>query len=584
MSQPTLNSHPGKKSLFKRAFHNKVRTGCRTCKIRRVRCDEEKPFCKRCTTTGRACDGYGTSLAGPLPTTTGPAGNILKSNATADLPLVGTGKPLPESRSFAYFLDVTAPSLAGALDTRFWIKEIPMMCQQDHSIWHAIVGLGCAHELYISGIPPSKPNIFTLQQCNLAIRSLTASYSRHSWWKALTVSTILTCICVLEGDYDQAQMHFGAGYNLLREVDVEQGTGPESTQGRNGGHQKPLSSPISLVSLRSILIGFEMRVVKLSGRRVSKLPSLLSRDNSLNLWRRYTAKEPTETSSHSLTHDALSKAITAAESLFMEMAVSRRRHLQHVKKLYDEDRRHILRVWGQPEYDEIEAYCRSFREVHTMLALLGAKVELASTQGSRKSKLGEFKKAILSLRLIHSANQKNLQQALQGSTRSTCDRTQSDLDTAICDLAEEAMSLERTYGCKRSTNSTIMNPLFTVAQGGTTLAARRRATALLRIPRTEGLWDTILSASMAEAILLRETTATQKYSDNEEIRDLLARIRLSEDLGGGGGLFFDGEIHPLARICQLDVSLGQGRSGTIRLATWWEYLEERPAQDFVLQW
>ncbi|KAJ5993170.1 hypothetical protein N7451_008894 [Penicillium sp. IBT 35674x] len=41
-----------------RSSRPKVRTGCITCKARRVKCDETKPACVRCTTTGRRCDGY----------------------------------------------------------------------------------------------------------------------------------------------------------------------------------------------------------------------------------------------------------------------------------------------------------------------------------------------------------------------------------------------------------------------------------------------------------------------------------------------------------------------------------------------
>ncbi|MCJ1307325.1 hypothetical protein MMC25_000971 [Agyrium rufum] len=36
----------------------KVKTGCATCRIRKVKCDEKKPFCQKCVDTGRACDGY----------------------------------------------------------------------------------------------------------------------------------------------------------------------------------------------------------------------------------------------------------------------------------------------------------------------------------------------------------------------------------------------------------------------------------------------------------------------------------------------------------------------------------------------
>ena len=41
-----------------RKAHNKVKTGCLTCKIRKKKCDEAKPFCRRCVDTGRKCDGY----------------------------------------------------------------------------------------------------------------------------------------------------------------------------------------------------------------------------------------------------------------------------------------------------------------------------------------------------------------------------------------------------------------------------------------------------------------------------------------------------------------------------------------------
>ncbi|RYP58000.1 hypothetical protein DL769_009162 [Monosporascus sp. CRB-8-3] len=36
----------------------KVKTGCATCRIRKVKCDENKPFCLKCVDTGRTCDGY----------------------------------------------------------------------------------------------------------------------------------------------------------------------------------------------------------------------------------------------------------------------------------------------------------------------------------------------------------------------------------------------------------------------------------------------------------------------------------------------------------------------------------------------
>jgi hypothetical protein len=42
----------------KRQFHHKVRTGCLTCKNRRVKCDEARPTCLRCRASGKECLGY----------------------------------------------------------------------------------------------------------------------------------------------------------------------------------------------------------------------------------------------------------------------------------------------------------------------------------------------------------------------------------------------------------------------------------------------------------------------------------------------------------------------------------------------
>ncbi|KAH7342461.1 hypothetical protein BKA65DRAFT_292099 [Rhexocercosporidium sp. MPI-PUGE-AT-0058] len=42
----------------RRTLGPKVRSGCVTCKVRRVKCDEGKPGCQRCYKFGKPCDGY----------------------------------------------------------------------------------------------------------------------------------------------------------------------------------------------------------------------------------------------------------------------------------------------------------------------------------------------------------------------------------------------------------------------------------------------------------------------------------------------------------------------------------------------
>src|ERR1700712_3835315 len=55
MNTSTVTLRPGKGRLGSRIKSN---TGCLSCKARKVKCDEDKPVCRRCLSTGRKCDGY----------------------------------------------------------------------------------------------------------------------------------------------------------------------------------------------------------------------------------------------------------------------------------------------------------------------------------------------------------------------------------------------------------------------------------------------------------------------------------------------------------------------------------------------
>ncbi|EMT72401.1 Transcriptional regulatory protein moc3 [Fusarium odoratissimum] len=131
-------------SRLRRAYHPKVKTGCHTCRIRRVKCDEGKPVCLRCTSTGRTCDGYTLppSSSYSSSTSTSPSPQSSDSySATADLKLILPRQSPEEVRSYRFFLEITAPSLAGAFYADFWLAEVPRVCMSDAAIWHAVVSL-----------------------------------------------------------------------------------------------------------------------------------------------------------------------------------------------------------------------------------------------------------------------------------------------------------------------------------------------------------------------------------------------------------------------------------------------------------
>ncbi|KAK6609139.1 C6 zinc finger domain protein [Botrytis cinerea] len=57
-----LNGTSGRQAK-KRPNLPKVRSGCVTCKRRRIKCDERKPECNRCQVFGVACEGYGVRIS-----------------------------------------------------------------------------------------------------------------------------------------------------------------------------------------------------------------------------------------------------------------------------------------------------------------------------------------------------------------------------------------------------------------------------------------------------------------------------------------------------------------------------------------
>lgn len=132
---------PAKKN--NRLGSRKVRTGCITCKLRRVKCDETHPSCRRCTSTGRKCDGYRAQQQGST--------QALKSRTTSSLlaerPLSQlVGMQDNEKRAFDFFLAKTAPSLAGTLDKEFWCNQVMQLSHAEPLVLDAVMAISILYE------------------------------------------------------------------------------------------------------------------------------------------------------------------------------------------------------------------------------------------------------------------------------------------------------------------------------------------------------------------------------------------------------------------------------------------------------
>ncbi|KAL3419568.1 C6 zinc finger domain-containing protein [Phlyctema vagabunda] len=132
----------------KRVWKPKTRTGCKTCKIRRVKCDEGKPFCKRCIKFGTDCEGYDSEFRVSIPVRTAPLRIRPKSDDGLALVVPSTNilHDQQEFSYFSYFRQSTARDLAGPFDGSLWSRVVLQACQSDQSICTLTISLAALYK------------------------------------------------------------------------------------------------------------------------------------------------------------------------------------------------------------------------------------------------------------------------------------------------------------------------------------------------------------------------------------------------------------------------------------------------------
>ncbi|KAI1429668.1 hypothetical protein F5Y12DRAFT_330056 [Xylaria sp. FL1777] len=185
----------------------KVRTGCLTCKVRKVKCDEEKPSCKRCTSTGRKCDGYA-----PLSTSSGLSWHRPRH-------LFANVHNASERRCLQFFVEVAAPVLSGPLDPYFWTHLVFQFSQMEPAVRHSVVAVASLYEQVYRQqdmtLPLPDENL-VLSHYNAAIQHLKTMKNESL---VLLVCILFVCIEFLRGNQDAATEHSQHGISILKRVE-----------------------------------------------------------------------------------------------------------------------------------------------------------------------------------------------------------------------------------------------------------------------------------------------------------------------------------------------------------------------------
>ncbi|KAF2806269.1 uncharacterized protein BDZ99DRAFT_362968, partial [Mytilinidion resinicola] len=234
---------------------SKVRTGCLTCKIRRVKCDEKKPSCFRCTSTGRKCDGYPQDISDLQFKVT-----VFQqlSNRRPGLPMLSG---LGDNVQYLEFYHACArPTLSSHFDSEFWSRISLQLAQSEPAIRHALIALGYLHKTESGNLRDARTrfaarseNKILLLNYNKAVKHLADRMVEPSYTPEIGLVTCLLFICIeyMRGNWATAFMHLTNGLNIIsawrKTHAISSSNGSVSPQSPPGSTSSVSSSSASLI-------------------------------------------------------------------------------------------------------------------------------------------------------------------------------------------------------------------------------------------------------------------------------------------------------------------------------------------------
>jgi hypothetical protein len=205
-----------------------------TVRIRKVKCDEGRPACHRCISTGRVCDGYGIWGGGEnfyshRQRLTGSKDSRVVPRPPVSVSALASG--IEENGYFEWFKCRTAIKLPGSFVSGFWTTLLFQASLNEPAVLHAVLALSSVHksgtinadgQREIDNIPNEQEQ-FTLQHYVKAISHLQPHFSikdRASFRVALITCIVFVCLEFLRGHFKTAQIHLQNGLKILGEMQM----------------------------------------------------------------------------------------------------------------------------------------------------------------------------------------------------------------------------------------------------------------------------------------------------------------------------------------------------------------------------
>ncbi|KAL7918972.1 hypothetical protein ACQKWADRAFT_302535 [Trichoderma austrokoningii] len=233
-----------------RKFAPKSRLGCKTCKIRRIKCDLSRPSCMKCQSTGRICDGYSEVLLEIESNTShngmtdgadrGSANHPEECHAKLHglisqnlrpfmiLPVTGSG----QTEAMGFFEHISIKHLNEYRPSESWRKSLMFFSQTVPSVRYAAIALALANRNFLNrdssdllhqppfskDWPPDKAPLFYYNRAIQLLLNQEGGDSDDTTAITLLVCYLFICFDQLAGNYVQALKHLRGGVELSRTI------------------------------------------------------------------------------------------------------------------------------------------------------------------------------------------------------------------------------------------------------------------------------------------------------------------------------------------------------------------------------
>ncbi|KAH6885189.1 C6 zinc finger domain protein [Thelonectria olida] len=498
-----------------------VKSGCRTCKIRKVKCDEGRPACHRCVSTGRKCDGYGIWGGGgeershSRPVNQGhvvvlhPARNIPPHNLNAT-----------ECECLEWFTLRTVKKLRGIFRSAFWDKLVFQACFDEPAVRHAVLALSSVQRRDVSAqersktieLSPDDQEQFVLRQYGKAIKHLLPQSAGGAQPNVNVV--LLSCLVFiflefLRGHYRAAHGHLKNGLRLISEA-----------------HNPPSTTSSGVSLSKSSIQRVEDGILEAFSRIQVQVALLSPLNHTVDFALQVGEPEPVD------------KAFKSVEQAREQLD-----HLMNeVMQLEDQFRRHSIE-------DSVGCYSKLLYKQQRLRDRLDS-WDMAYNLSTATIKTSMPFREVFGYRLLHVYHTMAtvMVNTAAGSISGAALDSHTDRFRSIMIEAEELrrivksvailQDLQNHYTDKSQSIADMgwIPPLYYTALKCRDPKLRLQAVELLRlVPHREGIWDSNMVASIAEKVIAIEETGD------------LANFILDSDSGSSEVL----RTSPVAESCRI---------------------------------